>query len=55
MLALMVNEGIEFTNQRYREFFDVTGKTATRDLGGLVEVGQVRRLGRGRGIRYVAI
>ena len=50
----MVNEGLEFTNQRYREHFGVTSKTAARDLGGLMEVGQARRLGRGRGIRYVA-
>lgn len=53
-LALMVNEGLEFTNQRYREHFAVTSKTAARDLSGLVEVGQARRLGRGRGVRYVA-
>ena len=53
-LALMVNESLEFTNQRYREQFGVTSKTATRDLGRLVEAGQARRLGRGRGVRYAA-
>jgi predicted HTH transcriptional regulator len=53
-LALMVNEGLEFTNQRYREQFGVTNKTAARDLGGLVEARQARRLGRGRGVRYAA-
>ena len=53
-LSLMVNQGLEFTNQRYREHFGVTSKTAARDLGGLVEVGQIRRFGRGRGVRYVA-
>ena len=53
-LALMVNEGLEFTNQRYREQFGVTSKTSARDLGRLVEAGQARRLGRGRGVRYAA-
>lgn len=47
-------QGLGFTNQRYREHFGVISKTAARDLGGLVEVGQTRRLGQGRGVRYVA-
>jgi predicted HTH transcriptional regulator len=53
-LRLMVNEGEEVTNREYCELFDVSTATATRDLGELVEMGQVSRVGRGRSTRYVA-
>jgi ATP-dependent DNA helicase RecG len=54
-LRLMVNEGWELTNRQYREMFDITDRTALRDLDGLVEIGQIQRIGKGRGVRYVAI
>ena len=54
-LRLMVNEGIEFTNQNYREHFGVVKKTVVRDLEKLIEHGLVRRVGRGRAIKYVAV
>ena len=54
-LRLMVNEGIEFTNQAYREHFGVAKKTVVRDLEALIEQGLIRRAGRGRATRYVAV
>ena len=53
-LRLMVNEREEMTNRLYREMFDVTARTALRDLKDLVEAGQARQVGQGRNIRYVA-
>ncbi len=53
-LRVMVNEGEEMPNRQYREMFDVTARTALRDLKGLVEAGQVRQVGQGRSVRYVA-
>jgi ATP-dependent DNA helicase RecG len=54
-LRLMVNEGIEFTNQAYREHFGVAKKTVVRDLEVLIEHGLIRRMERGRATRYVAV
>ncbi len=53
-LRLMVNADEEMTNRRYRELFDITYRTAVRDLNELVEKGQARRVGQGRGTRYIA-
>jgi ATP-dependent DNA helicase RecG len=53
-LRVMVNEDRPITNREYCELFDVSTATATRDLGELVDVGQVRRIGKGRSTRYVA-
>ena len=53
-LRLMVNEGEEMTNWQYRELFDVTARTSLRDVKGLLEAGQVRKVGEGRSVRYVA-
>ena len=53
-LRMMVNEGEELTNRQYREMFDITARTALRDLKDLVEAGQARRLGKRRDARYVA-
>lgn len=53
-LRLMVNEGIEFTNQTYREHFGVAKKTAVRDVEKLIEHGLIRRVGYGRATRYMA-
>lgn len=53
-LRLMVNEDEELTNRRYREMFDITARTALRDLKGLVEIGEARQVGEGRNVRYVA-
>jgi predicted HTH transcriptional regulator len=53
-LRLMVNEGKELTNHRYREMFGITDRSALRDLKGLVAAGQAQRVGKGRSVRYVA-
>lgn len=53
-LRLMVNEGVELNNRRYREMFDITDRSALRDLYQLVDLGLVRRLGERRSARYVA-
>ena len=53
-LRLMVNEGRKLTNRQYRELFDVTDRTALRDLNGLIAVGYVQRTGEGRTADYAA-
>lgn len=53
-LRLMVNERQTFTNRDYRQQFDVSVATATRELGKLVNVGQAARVGQGRSSRYLA-
>lgn len=53
-LRLMVNEGKELTNQRYREQFQVAANTALRDLERLVQTGWVKRVSHGRATKYVA-
>jgi len=53
-LQLMVNEGHEMTNAMYQKLFEVSRRTATRDLEALVKTGWVRQKGTGRGTRYVA-
>jgi ATP-dependent DNA helicase RecG len=53
-LRLMVNEGREMTNAMYQELFEVSRRTATRDLGALVRTGWVRQRGTGKSTRYVA-
>ena len=54
-LKLMVNEGEEFTNRKYREKFAVSNKTASTDLSQLVKDGQIRTRGRGRSLVYLAV
>jgi ATP-dependent DNA helicase RecG len=53
-LRLMVNEGKTLTNADYREMFGVAGRTALRDLEGLVATGYVHRIGARRGARFAA-
>ena len=53
-LRLMVNEGVELNNRRYREMFDITDRSALRDLHQLADLGLIRRLGERRSARYVA-
>jgi len=53
-LRLMVNERRELTNTMYQELFEVSRRTATRDLKALVGTGWVRQKGTGKGTRYVA-
>ena len=54
-LRLMVNEDRDMTNREYREMFSVGNQTAARELKGLVEKGQARRVGQGRATRYEAL
>ncbi len=51
-LRLMVNEGEAFTNQKYREKFGISNKTAADDLKGLAKAGQISSEGKGRSTRY---
>ena len=51
---MMVNEGVELNNRRYREMFGITDRSALRDLYQLVDLGLVRRLGERRSARYIA-
>lgn len=53
-LAKMINHGQEFTNASYRELFNVSKNTATRDLQTLLETGWVKTTGVGKGTRYGA-
>lgn len=52
-LRLMVNEGQEMTNKKYRKMFNTSVSTAKRDLTGLVKVGQIIEIGKGRSLKYV--
>ena len=54
-LKLMVNENKILTNALYQEIFKTSRRTALRDLHGLIEVGQVRMLGVGKGAKYTAL
>lgn len=51
-LRLMVNEKKVITNEKYQVTFNVSRRTALRDLKGLVESGQVKTEGIGKGTKY---
>jgi ATP-dependent DNA helicase RecG len=53
-LGKMINEGHEFTNTSYRELFNVSKNTATRDLQALLETGWVKTSGVGKSTCYRA-
>ena len=53
-LRLMVNEKTVFTNELYQTVSKVSRRTALRDLNGLVESGQVKAKGVGKGTKYSA-
>lgn len=53
-LKMMVNEKVVFTNSLYQETFNVSQKTAARDLKELVTQNQALILGKGRGTKYKA-
>ncbi|MCG2769795.1 MAG: MarR family transcriptional regulator [Anaerolineae bacterium] len=53
-LRLIANEGREMTNAKYQGLFEVSRRTATRDLKALLKTGWVRQKGTGKGTRYVA-
>lgn len=54
-LALMVNDGKVFTNEDYRDAFQASPRTATRDLTELVNKTEfITTVGTGRAIRYLA-
>ena len=54
-LRLMVNEGQKLSSVGYRQLFNVSKNTASRDLRALVKTGWVRVEGTGRGTRYRAV
>jgi predicted HTH transcriptional regulator len=54
-LEMMVNNGESFTRISYEEKFEVSSRTASRDLKGLVDKNQVKKLGGGKKIRYNAL
>lgn len=53
-LEMMINEKIEFTNSLYQKTFEVSDRTASRDLKGLVDQNQVIAYGKGKGRKYGA-
>ena len=53
-LRMMTNEGRELTNATYRQLFNVSRNTASRDLRGLLQTGWVKATGNGKGARYQA-
>jgi len=54
-LELMVNEERVFSNQSYRNMFNVSANTALRDLVQLVDEGLISTSGKGRAQRYGVI
>ncbi len=53
-LELMVNEKQKMTNKEYCKYFDVSDRTASRELKLLVEKGLIERMGKRRGATYVS-
>ena len=53
-LEMMINEDKIFTNSIYQKTFNVSQKTAARDLKELVTQNQVSIIGKGRGTKYKA-
>ncbi|MFC1645844.1 ATP-binding protein [Candidatus Omnitrophota bacterium] len=53
-LRLMVNEGIAFSNKMYRDRFKVSNQTFVRDMRLMTKIGQVKSIGKGRSLRYLA-
>ena len=53
-LKMMVNENKIFTNELYQKTFEVSDRTASRDLKGLVDKNQIRSEGEYKGTKYMA-
>ncbi|MFC1643611.1 ATP-binding protein [Chlamydiota bacterium] len=53
-LRLMVNEKIAFSNKMYRNHFNVSNQTFVRDMKLMTEMGQVKTIGKGRSLKYLA-
>ncbi len=51
-LRLMVNEKKIITNELYQKIFNISRRTAVRDLQGLVESDQIKYEGIGKGTKY---
>lgn len=49
-----LHENISITNAKFREMFDVSERTALRDLEELVDLGLLRKEGAGRSTKYVS-
>lgn len=54
-LKLIVNERKKLTNRQYRELFNISKPTATRDLTQLVKKNLTREDGKGRNLGYIGI
>ncbi len=54
VLRLMVNEKIAFSNKMYRKHFKVSNQTFVRDMRLMTEIGQIRSIGKGRSLKYLA-
>lgn len=54
-LRMMTNESIVFTNSTYRQLFNVSRNTASRDLQGLAQTGWVTTQGNGKRSYYLVI
>ena len=53
-LRLMVNEDVVFSNKMYRDKFKVSNQTFVRDMKLMVELDQIKSMGRGRSLKYLA-
>lgn len=53
-LRIMVNEKKIITNELYQRIFNISRRTAVRDLQGLVESNQIKVEGVGKGTKYKA-
>jgi predicted HTH transcriptional regulator len=53
-LRLMVNEKAVFSNKTYRDQFKVSNQTFVRDMKLMVELDQIRNIGKGRSLKYLA-
>jgi len=50
----MVNKNQKMTNQKYRQLFGISDRTASRELKFLIEKGLIKRFGKRRGAVYIS-
>ena len=53
-LRMMVNDKVVFTNSLYQKHFNISERTASRDLKGLVDKDQINATGKRKGRKYMA-
>ncbi|MFC1718477.1 RNA-binding domain-containing protein [Candidatus Poribacteria bacterium] len=55
IVELIVNSGREITTREYSRRFRISRYSAIRDLNGIIESGLVKKVGAGRGVKYVPV